>query len=346
MEAQKTMDKKQLYLSASRIKTYLGCSWKYWASYKLKVPDIGNFGQKRGSVCHDVFELLLDKKYKSWYDHIIKNKTCVGHKNLEEVIGSLRKKYDVTEQFDDKNQDNGLLIDTMIYNGCVYDFFCEGWDLQDPEEGFEFINQDPYYALKGFIDKYARSKKKALIRDYKSSKNISAPDHKLQGLLYSLYLLKKKQLRSYVEFQFLRFPDNPIVRFEFDEDELLGVEEWLEEIQLSLENFDEEDAYKHFAYSDGWPAKGEGFKGAALCGYGKFPGHSYADNHKDPDKRGKEYWVCAHKWPVDYYALIEGEEIIQTSFEKKDLKKKKGQVIKKMNYSGCPKFNNSSNNGY
>ena len=48
-------------LSASRIKKAESCSWSYWATYKLKVPDRGNDGASRGWICHLIFELLGDQ---------------------------------------------------------------------------------------------------------------------------------------------------------------------------------------------------------------------------------------------------------------------------------------------
>jgi len=41
-------------LSASRIKTAQSCSWLYWSKYKLKLPENGNDGARRGTVCHNV----------------------------------------------------------------------------------------------------------------------------------------------------------------------------------------------------------------------------------------------------------------------------------------------------
>lgn len=335
------MSKDQFYLSASRIKTYLGCSWQYWAKYHLKIPEKQNAGAARGNVCHEVLEILLDPKYKHWYDYIIEKQTCKGIKGLEKIIKEARAKFQVEEKHDNKGNHNGELIDEMIYNACCYDFFCDGWELEKPEKEFNFINKNPYYAIRGFIDKHARKRKRGLIRDYKSSNEIRKEDHELQGLIYSLYLLKVEQALSFVEFQFLRFPENPIVSFEFDEDELLGAEEWLAEIQATLENFDEETAYSHFAADDGWPdkKKNEGFKGLAMCGYGKFPGHCYSDTHDDPAKRGNPYFVCGYKWPLDYYVSTKDNIIEESAFEKEGLEKKRGHKIEKRRYMGCPKFN-------
>lgn len=331
------VSKEQLYLSASRIKTYLTCQWSYYCSYILKLPDPGNFGSKRGNVCHDVFERLLDPKYRSWYDYIIKNKTCRGRKQIENFIEKCIQKYGIEEEYDNKGVNNRDLIDEMIYNGCAYDFFCNGWELQEPEEYFEYINKSPYYAIRGYIDKNARRNRESLIRDYKSSARIDEDEHELQGMIYSLYKLKVQQLKAFVEFQFLRFPESPVVRFKFDEDELLGIEDWLEELQNNLENFDYSDAWGHFAKDDGYPTIN------FICGYAQYPGHSYAEDHRDKDKAGRPYHCCPHKFTFDYYALVKNGEIESTAFKKEDLEKKKGFRIVQMKYEGCPRWDQPEN---
>jgi hypothetical protein len=137
-----------------------------------------------------------------------------------------------------------------------------------------------------------------------------------------------------LNFIFLRFPDNPIQSLQFDDSEIDGFEQYLADVTEVLENFDYDTALSNMAVDKGYPPKGAGFKFALLCGYGKWPGHS--------KKTGAEYWVCDYKWPKEYWALInEDGKTVQSSFNKKDLKKKKGCKIKKMSYSGCPKWINT-----
>jgi hypothetical protein len=57
------MEKQSLKtLSASRIKTLETCSWVYWLNYHAKVPQSQNDGALRGTICHTIFELLLNKR--------------------------------------------------------------------------------------------------------------------------------------------------------------------------------------------------------------------------------------------------------------------------------------------
>ena len=76
-------------LSASRIKTAQSCSWLYWAKYKLKLPDKGNEGASRGTVCHEVFEFLGDKKYKKDFDKIIEKQDIFASKKIKDLVLAL-----------------------------------------------------------------------------------------------------------------------------------------------------------------------------------------------------------------------------------------------------------------
>ena len=57
-------------LSASKIKKLEDCSWAYWAAYHLKLPDSSNDGARRGTICHLVFECLLNPRHLKNYKKI------------------------------------------------------------------------------------------------------------------------------------------------------------------------------------------------------------------------------------------------------------------------------------
>ena len=78
------MDKpKHVALSASRIKTLEKCSWSYWCSYVLKLPEKSNDGASRGNVVHLVLEMLAKKNRKSYVDKILESKDifCIASIN-------------------------------------------------------------------------------------------------------------------------------------------------------------------------------------------------------------------------------------------------------------------------
>jgi len=113
----------------------------------------------------------------------------------------------------------------------------------------------------------------------------------------------------------------------------------LADVYAYLENFDESDATKNMAIDMGWLPKEDGFKGAVSCGYAKFPNHSYADNHKDKDKRGKNYYSCECKWPFEYYVVKnEDGKVIKST---KNIEELAGEEnIETRQWQGCPKWTN------
>ena len=92
------MPEPQTPLSASRIKTAQSCSWLYWSKYKLRLPEKGNDGARRGSICHLVFEVLGVKKRKKYFNKIIKTEDVFSVPSIKRLI----LKHAVKEGVDDK----------------------------------------------------------------------------------------------------------------------------------------------------------------------------------------------------------------------------------------------------
>ena len=75
-------------LSASKIKTFEDCSWTYWAKYHLGLPDEANEGSARGSICHLIFELLMEDRHRKYYDTILEDHSI---KNCPAIIRLINK---------------------------------------------------------------------------------------------------------------------------------------------------------------------------------------------------------------------------------------------------------------
>ena len=94
------------------------------------------------------------------------------------------------------DEENVEMMKDMIFNGLSYDFF--GADLGKPteeysEKDFDIIKSDGdiKYKIRGFIDKLFLYKRKkfAIIRDFKTSKEVFKGKDRtdnLQDLMYSL----------------------------------------------------------------------------------------------------------------------------------------------------------------
>jgi len=306
------MEKQSLkVLSASRIKTLETCSWVYWNNYHTKVPQSQNDGALRGTICHTIFELLLNKRHLKNYKRIIKKNAIDG----DEGVNRLVKKLSVKVKLDESNY---KLLNDMILVGLKNDFFGEGGKIVKPEYDFNIQNDEPKYHIRGFIDKPIKIKKEMHIIDYKSSKYKFRGDDleaNIQAMMYSLASKKLwPKLKPIVKFLFLRFPKQPIQELVFDDNQIKGFEHYLEHINHYVNKFDEESARSNFAI--------DSVKNKWMCQVGG--------------------WKCPYKDPYKYYVKVNDKgEVIETSLED-NFKDIEGFKVETRTYEGCPKFQTSS----
>jgi hypothetical protein len=318
-------------ISASKIKTFEGCSWTYFQKYKNNVPDSTNDGALKGSVVHDLFELLILPKHKNKYKLIIKKDHISGCPTVNRFIKSRIKKYKLPktkEIYDHINQ--------MILVGLKADFYVKGAKLIKPEYEFNILNESPRYLIRGFIDRPSKKGNEIIIDDYKTSKKKFEGediDSNLQGIIYSIACKKIwPELTPKVRFVFLQFPEDPIVEISFNEDQLKGAEYYLESIQNKLESFSEKQAYSNMAADKGMPSDGT-FSGKLMCGFAKEPGQLKKD--------GTPMWHCSYKFGFTYYIVKKDGKEIKSYKKKEDIVLKEGQVIEEAVYKGCPRYCNA-----
>jgi hypothetical protein len=320
-------------LSASRIKTLESCSWLYWGNYHLKLPQKQNDGARKGDICHRIFELLLNPKHKPKYKKIVEAGTVSEVPAIGRLIAIYAKEIGLELTVEVYAQ-----LDQMILVGLKSDFFVKGGKLVEPEYQFEIRNDNPYYYIKGFIDKPYIVKDKIFIDDFKSSKKKFSGEDKesnMQALLYSLAATKIwPNLEPIVRFIFLQYPEDPLMKVVYSRDTLKGFEYYLESVQQRIDNFSEKEAKANFAY-DQKEASGGEFKGRLMCGFASQP------NEKKKD--GTPKWYCPYKFAFNYYVIKKDGKIRYSVFEqdKYKVKLQEGETIEFMKYEGCPKFNNT-----
>jgi len=326
----------EVKLSASRIKTAQSCSWIYWTKYKQKLPDTNNDGARRGTVCHNVFELLSKQKTKTQFNKVVKAKDPFASKAVKDLIMSDATELGVTDE------DNMTMIKEMILNGLSCNFHGEALGVPDEahaELDFE-IEQNGYH-IRGFIDQLFlyKDKKIAIIRDYKTSKKMFEGKEKEDNLQDYMYCLAVKHLfPEYVnrtsEFLFLKFDlnKNGLMKMEpIEEDDLEGFELQLASVQNYLENFNENDAVANFAADKGFPSDGS-FGGKLQCGFAKEKGQLKKD--------GTVMWHCPYKFDF-FYAEIKDKdgEFVSSCFQEDfniEMVPEEGSHEIKY-YEGCPK---------
>ena len=320
------MSKEQI-LSASKIKTFESCSWKYWCNYHLKLPQENNDGARRGTVCHLIFELLVKSKHKKHFDLIMEAQTL----DASPAVKRLVKKSLVKEE--GYSEENYLLCEEMIIVGLDNDFYGAKGEVNSPEKEFLLENENPKYKIRGFIDKPVEYNKKLKIVDYKSSKskfNKNELKSNVQAMTYTLaaQTIWPKLKNVLVEFLFLRFPKSPSQQIRFTKEQLSGFEYYLEHVYTIINNFTESDATSNLASTKPMPKRDEGFCGPLNCGFAKYKGQLKKD--------GTLMWHCPFKFDFEYYSLIDADgNLLKNSFNKEDLDESKGE-IKHQSYGGCP----------
>jgi hypothetical protein len=317
-------------ISASRIKTFESCSWLYYAKYTLKIPDSTNEGALKGSVIHDLFELLILPKHKNKYKSIIKKNHISGSASVDRLVKIYIKKYKLPskqEIYDHINQ--------MILVGLKADFYVKGAKLIKPEYEFNILNQTPRYLIRGFIDRPSKKGDEVIIDDYKTSKKKFEGEDiesNMQAIIYSIACKKIwPELTPKVRFVFLQFPEEPLLEISFTDEQLKGAEYYLESIQFKLDNFSKKQAYSNMAADKGMPSDGT-FSGKLMCGFAKEAGQLKKD--------GSPMWHCSYKFPFKYYIVKKNGEIIKSYKKKEEIYLKDGESIEEAMYQGCPKFCN------
>lgn len=335
MSEKETNNKKTIYLSSSRIDTLSTCSWTYYCKYVLKLPDTSNDGARRGSACHDLLECLCSEKR---WDFVLKiSKSVNDIKNNKLINRFLRRKYkqlglEPNNPIDKRSKKtNHELVIEMLHTALSLEFIKnhKKRNIIHSEYEFNFVNEKPRYALRGFIDRVAEiegedGEKHLEILDYKSSKakfKGEKAEANLQGMIYTLVAKKKwENYKKYVaNFFFMRFPKDPYLKNEFDDNQLAGLEHYLEYITEQLEAFDEKSAISNMAAHDN--------ERSWLCGRGS--------------------WVCPFKHSFDFFQIVKEKDnsVVAGSYTYGEAEKwiednaggnKNEFKIEMKRYEGCP----------
>lgn len=333
-------------LSASRIKTKDSCSWLYWCKYKLKLPDAKNLGATKGSICHNVFEVLSNPRHRKSFELAIKEDSIFASPSLSRYVKLMCAKEGL---FEEEVYEE---IDTMCMRGLAHDFFgASKEEFQTfAEQKFDItVTEDgKCYKILGFIDKifYYPQSKTVYFRDFKTSKEVFKGKDAADNIQYAIYSLAAKKLfpeaeKIAGEFLFIRFPSNSA---EFclkvkpiSMEEIEGLEYELTETQESIDSFSEEDAINNMAGKKDFPTDGS-FSGPLMCGFAKFPGQLKKD--------GNPMWHCAFKFAYNYYTVTKKgktpkEDKITNISEDEYISREftDDETVEKKRYLGCPRWN-------
>lgn len=322
--------KKINYLSASKIKTLDSCTWQYYCSYHLNIPQEKNNGATRGTIVHNLFELISKEKHQHYIKKIhlagCPSKVAQINKFLlnqfaKEKIDALGEVKPIKAKYGKKN--NWQTVCDMVMTAIRAEFISKDFTkIIGSEHEFNFISEDPKYAVRGFIDRVEEEDGETLkILDYKSSaKKFTGEDQEsnIQAMIYSLVARKIwKNYKNYkASFFFMRFPEDPYQDNEFSKEELDGLEHYLEYVSGILENFDQKKARSSMA--------AHSKEKSWLC------------------QRGS--WTCPFKNPVTFFKLKnKNGDFVSSHLKLEDaeekIEKSKGILdLEIVEYKGCPAF--------
>tara|TARA_B100001093_G_C26860383_1_gene1029895 strand:+ start:8128 stop:9195 length:1068 start_codon:yes stop_codon:yes gene_type:complete len=352
--------KKDVFLSASRIKTAKDCSWTYWCKYHLKLPDSSNDGASMGWICHLIFEILGNPRHKKHYKKILKENNIWSSDSIKKLVIYHAKKLSV-------NNDDCLdQINEMTLKGLKYDFFGDTNSKPSQsisEENFEIrVEQEgKRYNIRGFIDKlfFYKKESRAVIRDFKTNKKIYKGKEVTDNMQSLIYVLAVKYLypefvKRQMEFLFLRHPLQADDLFNekgpgymcadtVTDEELEGLEIQLSSIQEYLESFTEKIAVSNYAFDQhqenrGYPKDGT-FGGRLMCGK---DGPKISKGKPVLDENGEMVmaYICPFRKARDYFVILDDlGNVVSSADNEIDLeaKIKDNQHIEKREYAGCPR---------
>ena len=305
-------------LSPSRVKTLFSCGLLYWNTYKNnELPrSPGNSGSSRGSTVHYVLECLIRPDRKDRVQKILNIRDPWSDVAVKRLAMIHAKKLDVADT------ENFEMIRKFILTGLQSDFYCNGATEVIAEQQFD-IKTDTYH-IGGFIDKIAIYKDKIRGVDYKSSKTkFTGKDvtFNLQNYFYTLALREKYPNKpTEFQFQFLKFPKNPIQESpSISNEEMKGFKDWLGEITKFIDNFT-------YGQAKDMAAKNSPIN-KWLCGAA----------HGEVKVDGTPKWTCSMRYPFIYFVIVENGKVVKSEMNRADLEKivKDGQQIEQRSYNGC-----------
>jgi len=333
-------------ISASRLKTFESCSWMYFCKYVLKMPDKGNKGANKGSICHVVYECLWKKgraERKKYIKNLIKRQTIEAIPSIARLVRRQIKQYEFLETADFGH------ISEMIIKGVSQEGFLPDSKIYEYETEGEFKIDIGNVTIGGFIDGFIKNKKtgEVIIRDYKSSKKRFTPkeiNYNVQALTYALATYKLHGVIPSSEFWFVQHGnigrknfDEPLVQSvrEYSLEELQGFEAYLNGLAPTMRNYNESIGKENFAWDKGYPKDEEGFTKKLLCA-------PFNQEKHQLKKDGTPMWYCPFKYDSEYYQVLKDGVVIDRAFKKEELENKyndnKNCSIVKKYYDGCPKF--------
>ncbi len=301
----------KIRLSASRLKTLDTCSLLFYYENVLNLPSKTHPKTLCGSFLHSILENLRKPRHHYIYNEILVN-GVVDYKRskvLTRFVDLFQQKHDIP--FDLLEDINGMLEVGLVH----FDYWLsKAKKVYKPE--YEFILKLSENEIKGIVDLMADFGDEILLVDWKSQSKVFTTKElqkNIQSAIYQLAIWKLFGKKSKLQFVMLRFPPNKLKPKRFiqevpakTEDQLKGVELYLEEMGRLFNQFTYQDALAK-------PCKDFGF-----C---KF--------------------VCQMRAPFTYFSVVDKDNKLVKNYLESDFDKislKPGEKVIVLEHKGCAKF--------
>lgn len=318
-----TTSSKPITLSASAVKQFMDCSWLFYQTRFLKVPDHTHPKTLVGSLTHAILEAFCRPKHSKHYEATLKHGSVYGSPVLTRLVKLFRERHpDVTDEIIGE-------LDKLVFVAINHDFACKGAaKVLPPEHPFDMDFGS--FKARGFMDRVVLYDDHAVCRDYKTqSKRFTGEDldWSLQAFFYQMAIWEEFKLPASVEFLLLRFPAN-----KRDAERYIQTVEPLTDAQL--------EGFKHHL----------GDVSAAINSLTLEGSKQNLKCHKD---EGFCRFVCSLRDPFDYWVLLgdgprplTSVRVPKIGIGERDpdqwaaerLKPKEGQRVERRRYQGCVGF--------
>ena len=316
--------KNKVTLSASSVKSFLDCSWLFYQTRFLKVPDWTWPATKLGTLAHIILECLQNPRHRKHHASVMAARSAYASAAISRLI----KIYCYhNPDLDEKTLAD---LDKCLMVALDYDFFNMGAvKVLPPEHPFEIDYGD--FQIKGFMDRVAIYNAAARCTDYKTQKKVFSDEEmawNIQSVFYQLAIRHEFKLPAAVEFIMLRHGPTKrtpgkqwLQRVEpLSDAQLDGFIEYLREVNRAINALDEKSALNNPKCK-----KDEGFC-LRVCSL-KDP----FDYWSITDKNGKVRTARISRHLKD--VQLTEEQILEDV--KRQLKPVDGEVLEKKRYSGC-----------
>lgn len=313
MNKNKTILSKRI--SASALKSLEKCTFQFYLSRYLKIPEKTWARTHAGSAAHSILECLAREKHRHHHDLIKSNQTIYASKAIGRLVRAWQYKTGMPDEI-------VADLDEMILLALTKTNFLDEGAIRKfpPETEFRIDLRNGGFVV-GFIDHMTEYSDKFVITDFKTQRNRFLKKEVLenfQSLVYQLFVYKTYGKLAEVQYIMLRHPPTPRspdkhiqITPPATPEQLKGFELYLEYMAELFNNFTEKEAQLQYHEDENFCER--------VCSY-RNPVTYLCVRNKDGSGEERRYWIDPKTGELPYQV-------------------KENEVSEIKKHPGCAKFN-------